>query len=398
MHYIDVYFKNQYILTKKYGKSMNKSGIFCQTKIDDLRKGIAMYYEVKKDHSIWMALILILLLIIIVILIGVGRKVEHYNMVQSEEIELTATLPAEPEFNLQDLVKNASYSVVGVSKWNEKNTSVFVENSEEKLGIGSGIILASNGFILSNFETTGGKGESCYITLKNGTIYPAAVLWADSDRDISIVKIAAENLLYLTMGDSNQIQIGDKLYVLSNATGYDFNTNLEEVFISKESTTLKFFEEGITFYAENVMKSSLKIQSQSNGGAVLNKDGEVVGIASSKINAIIPIQNIKTILEKLKEDEDYQMLDLRVYGFDYEVIKYLLPDYPLTMGIYVDNVKENSRVSGKVFQGDIITKIDEEERYSFQELNEYLLQKNEKEKITLTVIRGTKEVVLVVEL
>ena len=69
MHYIDVYFKNQYILTKKYGKSMNKSGIFCQTKIDDLRKGIAMYYEVKKDHSIGMALILILFLIIIVILI-----------------------------------------------------------------------------------------------------------------------------------------------------------------------------------------------------------------------------------------------------------------------------------------------------------------------------------------
>ena len=126
----------------------------------------------------------------------------------------------------------------GVSKMNEKNSSVFVENSEEKLGIGSGIILTSNGFILSNFETTGEEGESCFVTLKNGKTYPAIVKWVDKNLDISIIKIAIENLLYLEMGNSNNIFIGDKFYMLSNSTGYDFDESLKEVLKNNKSSDI----------------------------------------------------------------------------------------------------------------------------------------------------------------
>lgn len=349
------------------------------------------YYTSRKNNSVGIALILIFLAAIIFILINLGQKLEITNSYQAETTELAATNSTSMEFCLQDLVKNASFAVVGISKLNEKNTSVFVENAEEKLGIGSGIILATNGFILSNYQTTGKKGETCYVTLKNGSIYPGQVLWEEENLDISIVKIAADNLLYLGMGNSDELEIGDELYLLSNATGYDFNIVFTDFLVSKTKTTLKFFEETKVSYAEDVIKPNIDMKLEYNGGAVLNENGEVLGIASSKMNAVIPINRIKSIIEKLKEDENYQIPKLGIYGFDYDSLKYLVPDYPLEMGIYVDNVSEKSSLSGKLFQGDIIVKIDDEELASFSELEEYLIQNEENSKVMLTIIRGTKE-------
>ena len=280
----------------------------------------------------------------------------------------------------------------GVSKLNEKNTSVFVESSEEKLGIGSGIILTSNGIILSNYETTGGEGTTCFVTLKSGKIYPAEVKWADSNLDISIVKISAENLLFLAMGDSNNIEMGDKFYILSNSTGYEFNESFDEILISKPRTTLKLIEGEKTIYYEDVIKINLNILPVNNGGAVLNENGEVYGIASSKLNSVIPINRVKNIINRLKEDEKFKEAYLGIYGFDNNVLKYLIPDYNLGLGIYVEKIEEDSPVYEKVLQGDIITKIDDYELSNFQELSEYLYSKSPKDKINLTIIRGTKEV------
>ena len=354
-----------------------------------------MYYETKKQTSFTMALILIFLVVITVILITLVQKIERSSALsKTENIELTGTDTVLTDFNLQDLVKNASYSIVGVSKLNEKNTSIFVENSEEKLGIGSGIILSSNGLILSNYETTGGIGETCYVTLKNGSIYPADVKWSNQDLDISIIKIAADNLLYLAMGESNQISIGDKYYLLSNATGYDFGESLTDILIQKNQTTLKTYNETTTSYAEDVIKINRNIDHEINGGALLNEKGEVLGIASSKINAIIPINRIKPLIANLKENENYKAPYLGIYGFDATSLKYLAPDYPLTIGIYVDKIAENSPTSGQLSEGDIITKIDDYELSTFQDLSIYLTQKSPKQKVTLTAIRGTKELTI----
>ena len=173
-----------------------------------------MYYETKKTKPYGIILILFLLAIIIIILLSLIKRIEIGYSKFTEKSEETGTDIVITEFNSKDLAKNAGYSIVGVSKLNEKNTSIFVENSEEKLGIGSGIILTSNGYILSNYETTGKENETCFVTMKNGNIYPAEVKWSDPNLDISIIKISAENLLFLKTGDSNNIEIGDKFYVL----------------------------------------------------------------------------------------------------------------------------------------------------------------------------------------
>lgn len=352
-----------------------------------------MYYETRKNKSLGIALILVLLVVIIAILISLIKIIENNSVDSSyKNIEATGTDTVDSEFSPKDLAKNSGYSVVGISKLNEKNTSVFVENSEEKLGIGSGLILTSNGLILSNCETTGGKGETCFVTLKNGTIYPGEVKWSDSNLDISIVKISAENLLFLTCGDSDNLEIGDKLYILSNSTGYEFDENFNELLISKVKTTLKLVGETETIYSEDVIKVNLDIGPSYNGGAILNKNGEVFGIASSKLNSVIPINRIKNILNRLKEDENFEEPYLGIYGFDNDVLKYLNPDYNLKIGIYVEKIDEESPLKDKILPGDIIRKVDDIELSSFQELSEYIYSKSIKDEINLNIIRGTKEI------
>lgn len=354
-----------------------------------------MYYEKTKNNSLSMIIIILFLIVIIFILVNMFEKIENNSKPNTEEIELTGTNPIAEDFNLQDLLKNTSYSIVGVSKLNEKNTSLFVENSEEKLGLGTGIILSSNGFILSNYEITGGEGETCFVTLKNGNIYPAEVKWGDKSLDISIIKISAENLLEMKLGDSNILSIGDELFILSNPTGFESNEIISDILVSKVNSTFKIVHENETIYVEDIIKINSEIGYEKNGGAVINKNGEVLGIASSKNNSIIPINRIKNILEKLKQNEKYNQPYLGIHGFDNNVLKYLIPEYPLKIGIYVDNVEENSSASGQVFVGDVITKIDDYELSNYEELSEYLSLKLPRDRISLTIIRGGKKEIVV---
>lgn len=279
----------------------------------------------------------------------------------------------------------------GVSKLNENSTAVFVENSEEKLGIGSGIILTSNGYILTNYSVSGEQKSTCYVTLRNGNVYPAQVAWVDKDLDISIIKISADNLLALSMGDSDKISLGEEIYMISNPTGYDFKEELGIGVVSKLKTTSKIVNENETSYAEDLIQINIDIKSENTGSPILNKKGEVLGIASSKLNYVIPINRIKNILNRFKEDGEFEEAYLGIYGFDNDVLKYLNLDYNSNIGIYVEKVSENSPADKEILSGDIVTMIDDYELSSMQELSEYLYTKNVGDTVKLQGIRGTKQ-------
>ena len=85
---------------------------------------------------------------------------------ETEETLETGTDAILNDFSIEDLVKNAIYSVVGISKISEPNTSIFVEDAEEKLGLGSGVILTSNGYILTNQSITGDIRRNCLCDFK----------------------------------------------------------------------------------------------------------------------------------------------------------------------------------------------------------------------------------------
>ena len=118
--------------------------------------------------------------------------------------------------SVADIVEETTRKVVGISKLKNTGSSILSSNTESELGLGTGMIVTEDGYILSNEHVTGAKYSKCYITLENGNNYDGTVVWSDSDLDLSITKINAKNLEYITLGDSNQIRVGETVYAIGN--------------------------------------------------------------------------------------------------------------------------------------------------------------------------------------
>ena len=107
---------------------------------------------------------------------------------------------------ISDIIEQVSKSVVGISKLQTNNDSIFSNNFNAEVGSGTGIIVSENGYILSNSHVTGEKYSSCYVTLEDGNTYNAKVVWSDTDLDLSICKISATSLLAVKLGDSASVK------------------------------------------------------------------------------------------------------------------------------------------------------------------------------------------------
>ena len=87
---------------------------------------------------------------------------------------------------IANIIEKTTQSVVGISKLKNMGSSLFSKNTENELGLGTGFIVSSDGYILSNEHVTGTKYSRCYVTLENGNNYEGTVVWSDSDLDLSI--------------------------------------------------------------------------------------------------------------------------------------------------------------------------------------------------------------------
>ena len=115
---------------------------------------------------------------------------------------------------IADVLEETTQKVVGISKLKDTGNSILLKSSENELGLGTGVIVTEDGYIVSNEHVTGSKYSRCYITLENGTNYDGTVVWSDSDLDLSITKINAKNLPYVTLGDSKSIRVGETVYAI----------------------------------------------------------------------------------------------------------------------------------------------------------------------------------------
>ena len=93
---------------------------------------------------------------------------------------------------IADVIENVTKSVCGVSKLSNAGGAVLSTATESELGLGTGIIVSSNGYILSNSHVTGDKYSTCYVKIEDGDTYTGTVVWADTSLDLSIIKIRAE--------------------------------------------------------------------------------------------------------------------------------------------------------------------------------------------------------------
>jgi len=190
-----------------------------------------MYYEEKKKSKEKLMLycfmvIIIALLLILILKMEVKNEtttVTGYNAekVNREEQSINSTKTTENP-TIINKIQNSVNAIVGISKLKQSGSSIFVGQAEQKLGLGSGVVITDNGYILTNQHVAGNKYSSCYVTLEDGKVYDGSVVWSDSNIDLAIVKINKANLEYLELGDSDTVGLAEDVYAIGNPLGMDF--------------------------------------------------------------------------------------------------------------------------------------------------------------------------------
>ena len=337
-----------------------------------------------------------------------GIKIHTYE--PDTSITATRTIQTIDEVKEQskqiaDVVENVTSCVVGISKIKNAGTTIFLKDGTSSLGLGSGVIVSENGYILSNEHVTGSKYSNCYITLENGKTYTGSVVWSDSTVDLSISKINVKNLPYASLGDSDNVRVGEIVYAIGNPIGYQFQRTVTSGIISAVNRTVRIDENGGSTYMEDLIQTDAGINPGNSGGPLINPDGKIIGINSVKIESAegigfaVPINIVKPIIERYMKEEKFEEASLGIYAYDKEIIPYIDEKIEIQRGIYIAQISLDSPAAKTGLKvGDVITKIDNLELSKMSDLRSYIYTKSPGDEVNLSIYRNKREIQIRVKL
>lgn len=348
--------------------------------------------------SFFAIFILILIVVLIASLIKLYMRTDVSKINEDLKVEKTSqTVEAtqETDRTIEDVIEEINHSVVGISKIQNIGSSIFAQDGIEKLGLGTGIIASSNGYIITNKHVSGDKYSSCYVTLENGNTYDANVVWADSTLDLSIVKVNLGGLQTVKLGDSNSVKAGQTVYAVGNPIGYEFERTVTSGIISAKARTLKFNDNGNEVLMTDLIQTDATINPGNSGGPLINVNGEVIGINSLKIDSAegigfaVPINVVKPIIEKYSTTGNFEEPTIGISGYDKDIIPYIDKTLKLESGIYIEGVTAKSPAENSGLKvGDIILKIDDKSINRMNDIKEYIYTKNPGDTIKIEYRRG----------
>lgn len=367
-------------------------------------------YKNKKNKKILISSIMIIFLVSIFIgLYNIYANIdvntyENENAVNRMSKEVTIENSKDIE-NITDILEYTNSSIVGISKIKDKGNTIFSENGVTKLGLGSGVIVSEDGYILTNEHVSGEKYSKCYVTLENGTTHNANVVWSDSDLDLSIIKISMKGLSYAKLGDSKDLKVGQTVYAIGNPIGYEFQRTVTSGIISALNRTIKIEENNKTSYMNNLIQTDATINPGNSGGSLINVKGEVIGINSVKITSAegigfaVPINCVKSIIQRFITEGKFEEASIGIFAYDKNIISYIAPNIEFQNGIYVEQISEDSPAKKTDLKvGDIITKIDGVELTNMCDLREYIYKKNPGDEVNLDILRNKNNISIKIKL
>lgn len=364
-------------------------------------------YKNKKSKKILVTIIIII--VMLAIIIGIYKIYANID-VNTYENEITTEktskeIIVDNNNDITEILQYANSSIVGISKIKDKGSTIFLKDGATKLGLGSGVIVSEDGYILTNEHVSGEKYNKCYVTLENGTTHNASVVWSDSNLDLSIIKIPMRGLTYAKLGDSKEIKVGQSVYAIGNPIGYEFQRTVTSGIISALNRTIKIEEDGKTSYMSNLIQTDATINPGNSGGPLINTKGEIIGINSVKITSAegigfaVPINCVKSIIERFITEGKFDEAGLGIFAYDKNIISYIAPNIEFQNGIYIEQISEDSPAKKTDLKvGDIITKIDGIELINMCDLREYIYTKNPGDEVSLDILRNKSNLTIKIKL
>jgi len=261
---------------------------------------------------------------------------------------------------------------------------------------GSGFMISEDGYILTNFHVIEGS-DSISVSLFDGRTYNATLIGYDESNDIAVLKIAAQNLVPVILGDSDNLNVGDTVVAIGNPLG--------ELTFSLTSGSISAKDREVTFSGSVSMKliqTDCAINSGNSGGALFNLYGEVIGVTNAKysgssnasatidnIGFAIPINNIMDIVENIITKgyilKPYAGLSLADLGFEAQF-------YGYPIGAYVQAVDPNGPAASILQEGDIIVAVGNTQMSSAAPTNPMVEASDPGRTLTVTVFRNRQYV------
>lgn len=253
------------------------------------------------------------------------------------------------------------------------STNIFGQRVESASS-GSGFVITQDGYIVTNHHVISGA-SSVTVTMYDGTEYPATVVGSDSDYDVAVLKIDATSLQPVTLGSSEDVNVGDTVLAIGNPLG-ELTFSMSQGIVSCCDRAINV--DGTPF---NMIQVDASINPGNSGGPLMNLYGEVVGIVSAKYSSYsdttveglgfaIPIGDVQAIITDIMENG--QITNKPSFGITAGTMtQQMAAQYQIdqTSGAFVYSVnKGGAGEKAGLKMGDVITKVDSTDITSMEDL------------------------------
>ena len=277
------------------------------------------------------------------------------------------------------------------------STNIFGQQTESASS-GSGFIYTADGYIVTNQHVVA-NASSINVTLYNGDTYPATLVGSDSDYDVAVLKIDAKDLPAVTLGSSTDVNVGDTVMAIGNPLG-ELTFSMSQGIVSCVNRAINV--EGTPF---NMIQVDASINPGNSGGPLMNLYGEVVGIVSAKYSSYanttveglgfaIPINDVQSIIKDIIENgsvgnKAYMAITAGT------MTQQMAAQYKInaTEGVFVYSVEDGGAGDKAGLKlGDVITKLNDTQITSMEDLSAAKKGFKAGDTVTLTVLRDGKEI------
>ena len=310
-----------------------------------------------------------------------------------------------------DKVKNAVVSVITYSDSSNQGLFEKEENSDSQISSeGSGVIYKKEGkyaYLVTNTHVINGA-KKVDILLADGNKVPGEVVGSDVYSDIAVVRISADKAKAVAeFGDSNQLTVGETAIAIGSPLGTDYANSVTQGIISSQGRNVNLKADNGQNISTRALQTDAAINPGNSGGPLINIQGQVIGITSSKISNngqtsvegmgfAIPANDVVNIIKQLEEKGKVvrpalgiQMMDLsNLSTSDLSQLK--LPE-KISGGVLVRSTLENMPASDKLQRYDVITKIDDTDIESPADLQSALYSHQINDTIKVTFYRDGKQ-------
>lgn len=301
----------------------------------------------------------------------------------------TSVATQEGALTVSDIAKKVGPAVVGVSTKSIAGTDFF-GRSQVAEGMGSGMILNEDGYVLTNNHVIEGA-QSVKVIFNNGKEVNAKVVNSDPSHDVAVVKITDDVKMpgIAELGTSSTLQIGESVVAIGNPLGKEFLGSVTSGIVSAVNRNLG--EKDIPY-----IQTDAAINNGNSGGPLLNSKGQVIGINTAKIDTTgtnnvdgmgfaIPIDLIKDEIPNLSRP----VLTIGISGGDLNDAA--AKEHGLVVGVYVDQVMEASAAEkAGIHSGDVIVKFDGKAVKTIDELNSLKSTHKAGDTVTIQIYRDGK--------